>query len=794
MDVEPKSPSRGSYQQVKDIVSEALDKGPETRLAFVEEACGDDARLKEEVLSLLAGDELMGDTFIAKPVVPRRSESEELADRHEIGPYRLLRRLGAGGMGVVYLAERRVDFEQRVALKLISRGLENDEIVGRFEHERQILANLQHPNIARLLEGATTDDGLPYFVMEYVEGVPIDTYCTANEVPVAGRLALFRKVCEAVAFAHRNLVVHRDIKPANILVTENGTPKLLDFGIAKLLNSEGGNPKTGLLRPLTTEYAAPEQLAYENVTTASDIYTLGVLLYELLVGRRPYAKKESNPQTLLEATRQYQPVAPSLAVDQETGLRRRLSGDLDAIVLKMLRLEPEERYASVEQLLDDLERHRRRLPVLARRGSWTYKAGKFVRRNGARLVVGAVSLGLVGSLGLAGLESRRAEQERLQKVEEAKSAEAFGELLFNVFDEVNPDRGGPVDREYFEIGGQILDKAAARSRVDLKDQPLQRGIILGALGRVFRLRGDFHRALELLTESEELRRQELGDDNPGLVVLLSNQGSAYRSLGRFREAEGKYREALRLERLAPEASPTKISTALNNLAGVEKELGKHAAAIASYLEALAIKEQLVTEARLAEDGENTLSGRRRSLALGHSNLGSALVALGEAEAAEDHFRSALEILNSLGESPRLERSRASALKNYGVLRRLQGELESASWMLAENLEIRRRYATGLPEALAVALREMARLDQDLGEHQQALLRLDEVLQLQIKLYGENHPETGRTLIDLGVSQRALEDPQAAETWRRALDILESSLPADHPDTVRLIELMSAPDS
>lgn len=788
MQEESQPRGNGSYQRIKEIVSEALDMEPPARLAFVEEACVDDAELRREVLSWLASDEAMDDGFIAKPVVPRRSESEDLADRQEIGPYRLLRRLGAGGMGVVYLAERRSDFDQKVALKLILRGLENDEIVRRFHHERQILANLQHPNIARLLDGARTDDNLPYFVMEYVEGVPIDVYCKKHDVSVAGRLALFRKVCEAVAFAHRNLVVHRDIKPANILVTENGIPKLLDFGIAKLLNSEAGDAKTGLLRPLTTEYASPEQLAYENVTTASDIYTLGVLLYELLVGQRPYAQQESNPQTLLEATRRQLPAAPSLAVDPTTGLRRRLQGDLDAIVLKALRVEPEERYSSVEQLLDDLERHRQRLPVLARRGSWTYKTSKFVRRHSLRLTVAAVSVGLLGSLGFARLESRRAEQEKAKKIQEAESAEAFGELLLNVFAEATPEKGDGVDSAYYEVGGRILATAAEQSEKDLEGKPLQLGIILGSLGRIYYSRGEYQKALPLLQRSEALRRQELGDDHPGLVVVLNNLAFNLRLLGDFQAAESKLREALRLQRLDPEGSPTKVALALNNLAGVEMELGRLAAAVEHYRESLGIKEAM------AKDPEvETSPGDRRALAVGHVNLAAALTELDALPEAEMHLHRADELLTSLATSPGVDRQRASLLKNFGNLRLRQGNLESAQWMLNESLSIFERIYGPDSRQVAGVLCYMALVDQAEGRHDDASSKLQQVLAVQQKLYDEQHPEIGRTLTHLGVSQRALGDPQADETLRRALAMLQSTLPAGHPDIQFLSQVMRLSD-
>lgn len=774
METERRLQGSERYQAIKSILDSALDMATEDRRAFVADAC-DDEDMQREVESLLASEADMDDDFIAEPIIPRHEDDDELdADRQEIGPYRLLERLGAGGMGVVFLAERQVEFKQKVALKLIMRGLENDEIVGRFRYERQILANLQHPNIARLLDGGTTDDGLPYFVMEYVEGQPISSYCKSLGLSVAKRLDLFRQVCEAVAFAHRNLVVHRDIKPANILVTEDGTPKLLDFGIAKLLNSEGGDLKTGLLRPLTTEYASPEQLAYQNVTTSSDIYTLGVLLYELLTGRRPFAEEETNPQTLLEATRDSLPPPPSHTVGKKNPrLQRRLVGDLDAIVLKALRLEPEARYPSVEKFLDDLDRHRLAMPVLARRGSMAYRVGKFMRRHVARLVIGAVSVGLLCSLVFSVLQVRRTERERLERVRESQIADAYGNFLFKIFEEGNPNESDTVDPALFEATRQILDRALEASEEFMGGDLLQRAVILGALGPIHRSRGDYAMAQKLLEESERLRRQELGNNDPGLVAVLNNLANTYRSQGRYAEAAGKMREALRLVRLDVEATPMKIGSTLNNLAGLEEELGAYDVAVEHFEEAVAIKQELVEAA-----GDKPPKHLVVSLVLGHSNLGSALHKQGQIETAKKHFYLADTLLAPL---EGVEKRRAAWLKNFGVLWREQEDLERATWMLDRSLEIRTREYLPRSQQVVDILLEVALLDQAKGEHAVALEKLQQVLDIQQELYGPEHPEVARTLGHLGVSQRHLGDARAPETLRRASKMLGDFLPEDHPD-------------
>ncbi|HNC99766.1 MAG TPA: serine/threonine-protein kinase, partial [Myxococcota bacterium] len=342
-----------------------------------------------------------------------------------IGPYRLTGELGEGGMGVVYLAER-VDqaFEQKVAVKVLRRGLESTEMQARFRRERQILARLEHPNIARILDGGTTEDGVPWLGMELVDGEPIDQWCDQRRLSVDERLRLFQKVCAAVDYAHRNLVVHRDLKPSNILVTDAGEPKLLDFGIAKVLleGSDLSETRSGPTA-MTPRYASPEQVRGQSVTTASDVYTLGVILYELLTGQAPYTLKTAQPAELERVIGQELPAAVSVAVlragsstptgESPARLARRLRGDLDTILEKALAKEPERRYASVQQLQEDLDRHLGGLPVLARRDSRGYRLGRFVQRNLPWVITGsAFMIFLLAAVVVLSLQTQQLRAER----------------------------------------------------------------------------------------------------------------------------------------------------------------------------------------------------------------------------------------------------------------------------------------------------------------------------------------------------------------------------------------------
>ena len=387
------------WQRVKETLEQAWELDAAQRSAFVDQACTDDAELRSRVEALLTSDQDAGE-FLVAPVLelPPGDETAdgEYSPGRRIGPYQILREIGHGGMGTVYLAERADgQYRKRVAIKLVSPHLGTEEILQRFRNERQVVADLDHPNIARLLDGGATEDGLPYLAMEFVEGVRIDTWCDSRKLPVRDRVRLFRQVCAAVQYAHEQQVIHRDIKPGNILVTADGTPKLLDFGIAKVLNRDLSNTAeaTRGLGPMTPEYASPEQARGEGVGPASDVYALGVLLYRLLTGKPPYALQSVDARQIERAICEQEPVKPSVASQS-----RQLTGDLDNIVLKALRKEPERRYSSVAQFSEDLGSFLQDLPVDARKENLLYRGRKFLKRN--RVATWAVAVTAVSVLAL----------------------------------------------------------------------------------------------------------------------------------------------------------------------------------------------------------------------------------------------------------------------------------------------------------------------------------------------------------------------------------------------------------
>jgi serine/threonine protein kinase/tetratricopeptide (TPR) repeat protein len=419
------------WQQLKQIFQSALERNPAERSAFLKQACAGDEALRCEVESLISSHDQAGDSIEAMAV---EAATEMLANDRaivgkQIGHYQVLSPIGHGGMGTVYLAERADgQYRKKVAIKLIRRGMDADFIIRRFRNERQILADLDHPNIARLLDGGATEDGLPYFVMEYIDGMPVDLHCDANCLPTRERLKLFQRVCSAVHYAHQRSIVHRDIKPSNILVTADGTPKLLDFGIAKLfdpVSSDASDSTATTLRLMTPEYASPEQIRDEPVTPASDLYTLGVLLYKLLTGHRPYRFRTRQPHEIARVICEEEPEKPSTAVaraeeipstdgkavitltpesvsktreGEAKQLRRLLSGDVDSIVMMAMRKQPEQRYASVEEFSDDIGRHLAGMPVAARKQMrWRLRGRLWAQWKAASAAILLVLLLLVGA-------------------------------------------------------------------------------------------------------------------------------------------------------------------------------------------------------------------------------------------------------------------------------------------------------------------------------------------------------------------------------------------------------------
>lgn len=590
------------WQEIEELFHRAVEMSGPRRQRFLEQV---DKDLRLDLERLLAAEDEAGDFM---EVGPRPAIPLSMPER--LGPYRLLEPLGEGGAGTVYLAERDDDtFEQRVAIKILRRERVDSDLFDRFQYERQILAGFDHPYIAKILDGGSTDDGLPYFVMEHVEGLPLDEYCRTNGLDLRECLELFRKVCEAVQHAHQKLIVHRDLKPSNVLVTDTGVPKLLDFGIAKLLDTQRLpiDPTTTArwYRPLTPRYASPEQIQGTPITTRSDVYSLGMMLYELLTGRLPYHVRGHQ---LLEMERTVMGTviqAPSLAVlhppDSVHGdgngcrqdwhplgvspkvVSRRLTGDLDTIVLEALRKSPARRYGSVEQLSADLRRYLEGMPIHARPDTWGYRIGKLVRRRpwetAASILFVVVSITLVTFLAI---QSRRlvAERDEAQR-QEAKSREML-EFVENLFYGVDPVVSGETQIS----AAELLEKATERLS-DFDDRPEVQAALQSSFGEIYTENARYGEAIPLLRAAIETQKSWNRPLDRELAETMSRYGIALRRQLRYEEAEEVQSEVL-ARRLAiyGEQSPEVLST-LMNLAVIRSNSGRLQEALGTYEQVVA---------------------------------------------------------------------------------------------------------------------------------------------------------------------------------------------------------------
>lgn len=793
-------------RQIENLFERALAVPPSERRWWLARVAGEDRELQSQVEELLeAHGRAEG---VLERGDPRRLVADALADARPVSPetvlgrYRIVGEIGRGGTSTVYLAERADgQFERTVAIKVVREGPFAEDLERRVRTERQILASLDHPAIARLLDADLTEDGRPYLVMEHVEGLPLDVHCDRHRLPVAERLGLFCQVAHVVHHAHRNLVLHRDLKPSNVLVTAEGRPKLLDFGIARILEAgpagAASPPTRRSAHMMTPEYASPEQVRGDPLTTASDVYSLGVLLYELLCGHRPYELGSGSPREVLEAVCERTPEPPSRRIRASVGfvcgtgrpvdaqpptiadarrssperLERRLRGDLDAIALKALRKEPGERYASAEALARDIERHRRGLPVEAHRGGHLYRARKLVRRHRSRAVILAVAaVALVVTAGIAAWQAATASRERDLAREARLEAEAalarardVSAALADVLEAGDPLMPGFRDTA---IARQLLDLGRARVAA-LEGRPTVQAGLLDVLARACAARGDLEGAERMARRSLALRREALGGDHPEVAASLNVLGEVLRRAGRYREAEAAHREALDLQLRRLEPDHPDVAETLTLLASHLPPPGALTKAEELYARALAIRRA-------------TLGPYHPLVASSLVDLGRARKGLGRPEEAETAFREALEIQRAtLGPDHHEVAETMSALAD--VVRLYGGPAARAESLYRRALEIAER-AGGAQYPLRMhALGSLATLLSDEGRHAEAERTFREALQLRRTAFGDRHRAVAEGLGHLAGELRAQGRLAEAERLHReALGIWRDALPADHP--------------
>ncbi len=789
------------YARIQELFEAVADLPPNEHAAFLDQSCREDELLRREVESLLAAD-ADPDSFVERPVFSLPADlfdqapEEDFAGRH-FGSYEVIREIGRGGLGAVYLAQRfDGEYRKEAALKLIRRGLDTDDILRRFRNERQILAQLDHPNIARLLDGGTSDDGQPYFVMEYVKGEPLIAYCDSHQLSTRQRLELFRKVCAGVTYAHQNLVIHRDLKPSNILVAPDsesvrergGEPKLLDFGIAKLLTAEEENNFTQTApnqRAMTPDYASPEQIKGEKITTASDVYSLGVILYELLTGQRPYRLKTRAPEEIARAITEQEPERPSTVVTRGGGSPQSeirnpkfLRGDLDNIVLMAMRKEADRRYASVERFSEDIRRHLEGRPVRAHKDTFAYRTTKFARRNtvgvGAALVVFFTLLG--GIVATTWQAKKATEQARVASAErdrarrEETKAQSVNAFLQNILRSSDPSwlsvrAPGNVHRTTV---AEVIDSAAGRMDAELSGQPEVLAAVKFVIGRIYATQGRGDRAESLLRESLEIRRKVLGPEHPETAQSMATLGEQLNTGQRYAESEPLLREAVAIFRRDRERGPAEkeaLAIALSGLGVAQIAKGQGAAGEQFMLEALQLCE--------------TLKGNQRTLVpIVLNNLSVLRGEQGDVNGARNYLERCLEEFRQTPEDMRFRI--ATALSNLAFLLVLQGEYPQAESMLRESIDLYRATVGEENQKATWPMIHLANLYYLRGEDPKALDGINHALAVQGRVLTEGHIDFARSWLVLGKILTRTSETESGESYlRKALELRKKGFAEGH---------------
>lgn len=720
--------------KIEELFCKASELEPEARTNYLDEACNGDDELRREVESLLMEDGKSTAPFASLIMAASDSltSSQEDFIGRRVGAYRITGVIGQGGMAEVYRAVRDDDhYQKEVAVKLVRPGRITSFMLARFRYERQILASLEHPYIARLLDGGATDDDLPYFVMEYIEGQPITDYCEANQISIKRRLKLFRSVCTAVQYAHRNLVVHRDLKPSNILVTKEGVPKLLDFGIAKLLAPEVSSMAVTvaqtmtMMRLMTPDYASPEQVRGEPVTTATDVYALGAVLYELLTGERPHRFKDRTMAEIERVICESEIERPSVAVERRANpsgrrLRRELAGDLDNIVLMALRKEPDRRYGTVEQLSEDVRRYLEGRPVRARQDTLLYRAGKFIQRHKASVAVAAsIVLLLITFSALVSLQAARIARER-------DRANKVSDFLVEVFGASDPGqaRGNTITAR------EILDSGAGKIRRELQGQPEVQAALMDTIGRAYYRLGLYDGALSMLTEALEVRRLVLGNEHAEVAATMNNLAMVLHAKGDFAAAEQLYKESLAMRRRLFGEESSDVAQSLNNFGLFLKDKGDY-------------------------------------------------------EGSEAHLRQALALRRSLFGGIHVDV--AETLNELGVLLHRQGKFALAEPLAREALEMRRKLLGEVHPAVAESTNNLATLLDSMGRYADAEPLSRQAVELYRRLLGEEHPHVAVSLSNLaGILKRKRDYDGSEQLYRQSIAIMRKLHKDGHPELATVI--------
>ncbi len=738
--------------RIKILFEEAKKLSGEDRNDFLNKECDSDESLKEEIISLINSLENTED-FLEEPLKIADENKRFFVDPYlgkQVGNFIIEGEAGIGGMGVVYAGKRNdQEFEQKVAIKILKYGLTSDYHLKRFQIERQTLANLQHPHIARLLDGGTTSDGLPYLVMEFIDGKPVTTYCIEKNLSINEKLEIFMKVCSAVQYAHQNLVIHRDLKPGNILVTEDGKPKLLDFGIAKLINEDLVENETGLTRTamwhLTPDYASPEQIKGEKITTASDIYSLGIMLYQLMTGYLPYKITNSSPAAITKVVTETNIILPSERVrrteeisslesiekkqndknstdikkEKPDKLSRFLKGDLDNIILKAMHKDPARRYSSIQQFSEDIKRHLAGRTVIARKDTTGYRISKFMGRHKIGFVTSVLFVVfLILSVILISWQADKAAKERDVAQQESKKAEAVNKFLQQMLSSPDPSESGRDVKVY-----EVLEKASKEIKTKFKNQPAIAAAINSTIGNTFTNLGEFDEAKKHLLRALELNKKIYGIKSKETAASMHDLAAYYDWVGNLKAADSLFSKAEEILEKLPEKHPSLMATNLTDFGLLKNDEGK-------YDEAKPLLEKALN-LLLNNKGSDSVD-----IAITTNDLAITLDYLKEYDEAEKKYLQSQKIF----------------ISQYGERR---------------------------PE-VASTYNNLGLLCVEKNDYKDAKIYLEKSLKLKIELLGKDHPNVGLALNNMGsVYLRTKKYKTAEKYFREALQNFHKSLKPGH---------------
>jgi len=774
--------------------------------------CGSQNTLDSRFCKTCGGQLLPQEKTLDSPTLTFQTAAKDLTVGMTLGGrYKLIEELGKGGMGSVFLAEQLEPVRRRVALKIIKLGMDTKEVVARFEAERQALAVMDHPHIAKVYDAGATETGRPYFVMEFVRGIPLTQYCDKNKLSTTERLELFIPICQAVQHAHQKGVIHRDLKPSNVLVTvQDGppVPKIIDFGIAKAIDHRLTERTLFTEQGQfigTPEYMSPEQAEMSglDIDTRSDIYSLGIMLYELLVGVLPFDPKALRSAAFGEIQRIIRETDPPKASTRLVGLgetrktiadlrrtepgalQRQLKGDLDWIIMRAMEKDRTRRYETANGLAMDIRRHMNNEPILAHPPRTAYKMAKFVRRHKGGFAAGtAVACALVIGLVLATtglIRAKRAEavaaDERDRANQEAKAAGQVSDFLVGLFKVSDPSEalGNTITAR------EILDKGSARMSDELKEQPQIRARLMDTMGVVYKNLGLYKQAAVLLEQALDTRRLTLGPDHPSVSESLASLAQLRYAIGNYQEAERLFRESLDIRRKSSGDEDLKVSESLNDLAMSLNAQGRYAEAEPLYRQALAIRQKL-------------LGDQSPEVAQSLNNLGMFLYRTGAFPEAEQLFRKALEVNRKrLGEEhPEL----AANFNNLGLVLRDSGKLPEAEEAFRQTLAMDHKFYGPDHPTYANGLVNLAALQVRMGKYDEAEKNFNEGIVIRVKVFGEDHSDTAaaRSLLG-GCLTKEGKYTQAEKLLTGSLEIIKKQFGQEHPRTQaalrRVVELYDA---